>query len=67
VPRTETYHYRQGTLIIDVIDAAARRVIWRGTVQAEVGRHKDPDKRIERLNEAVRQILGRFPPPRQKS
>lgn len=64
--RTETYHYQQGTLIIDVIDATARRVVWRGTVQAEVGLHKDPQKRIERINEAVRRAFERFPPSPRK-
>jgi hypothetical protein len=64
--RTETYHYQQGTLIIDVIDSGARRVVWRGTVQAEVGRHKDPQNRIERINAAVRSAFERFPPSSKK-
>lgn len=64
--RVETYHYKQGTLIVDVIDAAARRLIWRGTVQAEVGMYKDPHKRIERLNAAVHKTLEQFPPTEKK-
>ncbi len=64
-PRVETYQYKQGTLIIDVIDAAARKVVWRGTVEGEVDMYKDPQKRIERLNEAVRRALAQFPPPKK--
>jgi hypothetical protein len=66
VPRTETYQYSQGTLVIDIIDAAARRVIWHGTVQAEVNLQQDPQKRIARLNEAVHKVLEQFPPPKKK-
>ncbi len=33
-------HYKEGTLIIDMIDAQTKRVVWRGYGVGEV--HKDP-------------------------
>jgi hypothetical protein len=43
------------------------RLICRGTVQAEVGMHRDPQKRIERLNGAVHKTLEQFPPTKKTS
>lgn len=66
VPRTETYQYRIGTLIVDVIDAASSKLVWRGTVEGEADVYKDPKKREERLNEAVQKVLAKFPPQPKK-
>jgi hypothetical protein len=43
------------------------RLIWRGTVQVEVGMHREPQKRIGRLNEAVHKTLEQFPPTKKTS
>jgi len=60
---TTTYdvrHYKDGSLIIDVIDAAAKKLIWQGTGNKEIdGPVKDPDKRIP---EAIAMIMASFPP-----
>ncbi len=60
---TTTYdvrHYKDGSLIIDVIDAAAKKLIWQGTGNKEIdGPIKDPDKKIP---EAVAMIMASFPP-----
>jgi len=61
-PRADAYQYRLGTLIVDVIDAASNRLVWRGTVEGEADLYKDPKKREARLNEAVQKVLARFPP-----
>ena len=66
-PRAETYQYRLGTLIVDVIDAASSRLVWRGTVEGEADVYKDPKKREERLNEAVHKVLAKFPPQAKKN
>jgi hypothetical protein len=51
--------YREGTLIIDVIDPATKRIAWRGWgVSDSHDAHMTP----ERLHESVTAILKRFPP-----
>ncbi len=50
--------YREGTLIIDLIDRKARRVIWRGY---GVGEINDPQTAMHDIPEVVRGILGKLP------
>jgi hypothetical protein len=59
---TQVRYYDQGTLLIDVIDAGAQELAWRGTAEAEVHNESSPERRQQRLNEAVTKILDRFPP-----
>ena len=54
--------YEEGTLIIDVVDAATSRLVWRGSAQAEVSGTNTERKKEARLRSAVRRILARFPP-----
>ncbi|HTN43183.1 MAG TPA: DUF4136 domain-containing protein [Nitrospiria bacterium] len=50
---------REGTLILDIIQADSNDVVWQGTAVAEVG---DPSRRKEIIETAVRQLLSVFPP-----
>lgn len=54
--------YEQGTLLLDVLDAKTRQLVWRGTVQAEVYPGLEPAKREERIREAVKKGFSSFPP-----
>ncbi len=54
--------YTQGTLILDIVDAQTKQLIWRGTAQGAVDPSASPQERQERLNEAVSKILEKFPP-----
>jgi len=51
-------HYRQGTLILDIIQGETKEVIWRGSTV----RVTDPSQRETIINEAVKGILSQFPP-----
>jgi hypothetical protein len=62
VPPMVTRQYREGTLILDVVDAGSDKVVWRGSAQAELTGASDPGAREARIREAVRGILERFPP-----
>lgn len=57
--------YRQGTLLLDILSAADRRLIWRGTATGEVYPGLNREARERRLREAVEQVLARFPPPKE--
>jgi len=63
VPVMVTRQYREGTLILDVVDAGADAVVWRGSAQAQLAGSGEPLTRRARIQEAVRRILERFPPP----
>jgi hypothetical protein len=52
--------YEAGTLIIDLVDARRKQLVWRGIAEGELGKkeRKDPAATVER---AVSAIFGRFP------
>ena len=61
---TETVvdQYEEGTLVIDLIDVAERRLVWRGSGTRRLSRDPQPDRLTQRVNEAVDEILAQFPP-----
>jgi len=55
-----TYDYKDGTLMVDVIDAAKKQLIWQGVGNKEIDKpSKNPDQAI---NDAVTKIMASFPP-----
>lgn len=54
--------YREGTLVIDLVDAETRQLVWRGTGQTRLAELKTPEEREERVRRVVEAILARFPP-----
>lgn len=61
--RVRVNEYEAGTLVLDIVDAHTNRVIWRGWAQDSVADMlRDQDKMARKINEAVRQMLARFPP-----
>lgn len=60
---TRVQEYEEGTLIIDVIDPATKKVIWRGRSKARIKDNLSPQERTARINEAVSNILEGFPRP----
>lgn len=57
--RREVHHYKESTLVLDMIDAGLKQLVWRGAGTGVIGRYDDIDKRI---NDAVTAILKDFPP-----
>jgi hypothetical protein len=58
----DVYTYQEGTLILDVVDAASRSLMWRGTASRMVDPSWTPEEREEIVREAVAELLERFPP-----
>lgn len=52
--------YKAGTLIVDLVDARKKQLVWRGIAEGELGKsaQKDPAATIDR---AVSAIFGKFP------
>lgn len=54
------YEYRDGSLIIDLVDASTKKLVWQGTGNKEIDKPlKNPETVIP---EAVAKILATFPP-----
>jgi len=52
-------NYKDGSLIIDIVEAASKKLIWQGTGNSEIDKPlKDPDKQIPA---AVTKIMASFP------
>jgi hypothetical protein len=55
-----TYEYKDGSLIIDVVDAKTDKMIWQGSGNKDID--KAPKNPEEVINAAVAQIMANFPP-----
>jgi hypothetical protein len=56
-------NYKDGSLIIDIVDAKTDKLVWEGIGNKEIDKPaSDPDKAI---NDAVAQIMAGFPPGAQ--
>ena len=51
--------YRDGTLIIDLIDASTHQMVWRGTATDTF----DPGAEAKTVSNAVAKTLDEYPPP----
>jgi hypothetical protein len=51
-----------GTLVIDMADAKAKQVVWRGMGTKEIDTTAKPDKRDKSINKAVEKIFKNYPP-----
>ena len=54
--------YDQGTLLIDVIDVASDKLVWRGVSSQALPDLSDPQRQTEHINATVAAILAQFPP-----
>jgi hypothetical protein len=56
--------YKDGSLIIDIVDAKSQKLVWEGVGNKEIDK---PAKDVEKaLNEAIASILADFPPGAKK-
>jgi Domain of unknown function (DUF4136) len=54
--------FDEGTLILDVAEAGAKRILWRGWAQTDVGELlNDPRAMEKRISESLRMMMQRFP------
>ena len=54
--------YEQGTLVIDFVDAASRKLVWRGTGSKALSSNPTPQNTTATIDTAAREILAQFPP-----
>ena len=57
----------EGTLFIDLIDARKKELAWQGIGKGILVSSKNIDKKVERINEFVTEIMMQYPPvPEEK-
>lgn len=54
--------FTEDSVVIDIIDAATRKMLWRGSVQRVQPVLQTPEERTAYVNETVAAILATFPP-----
>jgi len=63
-PFTQERKYVRGTLVLDMVDAKAARVVWRGWAQADIDDYLDEPEQVEaRVARVIARLLARFPAP----
>jgi hypothetical protein len=60
-PAVDVRQYRDGTLIIDLIDAGSRQMVWRGTATDTF----QPGAEAKAISGAIQKTLAEYPPPAQ--
>lgn len=58
--------YREGTLILDIVDGDSNKLVWRGTAESELSESMDAKESQKLINEAVDEMLEKFPPEPRK-
>lgn len=63
--QTNVDQYEEGTLMLDLIDAKTKQLVWRGTAQSRLKELNTPEERNKRIRDAVNAILERYPPAKK--
>jgi hypothetical protein len=51
-----------GTLIVDLVDARAETIVWRGTITKEINPKAKPEQRDKTINRATEKLFKNYPP-----
>jgi hypothetical protein len=60
-PTTSVRGYQKGTIVVDVVRAAQKRGIWRGSVVTKIEALRELEDRIKRIDDAIDRMFQRFP------
>ncbi|MEE8468354.1 MAG: DUF4136 domain-containing protein, partial [Planctomycetota bacterium] len=63
-PTTQVTSYDEGTLILDLLEARTRKIVWRAALQARVDSDASPKKREKRIIKAVARMMESLPESR---
>lgn len=54
--------YKDGALLVDIVDGTTQRLVWQGTVSAEVDPAMTAKERDERITRVIKAMFEHFPP-----
>ncbi len=52
----------QGSLIVDLVSAKQKMIVWRGKADADLDKPKPPEQRVAVMNDVAKRMLEKFPP-----
>ena len=55
--------YTTGTLVVDLVDPASNKLIWRGVATEALGINPNPEKVSKKVLKVTRSMFRDFPPP----
>jgi hypothetical protein len=59
--RTDVYRYTEGTMNVDLVDAARNRLVWEGIAVGRVTNARDAAARDARIDSTMAEIFARYP------
>ncbi len=59
----DIHRYGEGTLVVDLVDAKTKQMVWRGWASDTFSLDREFKKRVEQTDRAVREVFKEFPPP----
>jgi hypothetical protein len=60
-PSTSMTISEKGTVLIDIVDRAAKRAIWRGSVVTRIHQERTLAERVKRINDGAARLFKEFP------
>jgi hypothetical protein len=54
-----------GTLVVDIYDAANKQLVWTGRATKSLSPSKNQEKNVSNLNKAIAKIMKNYPPPQK--
>ena len=62
---TRVDQFQEGTFILDLIDAEADQLVWRGIAEGVLEDYPTPEQMDREVNDMVKRILSKYPPPQE--
>ncbi len=60
--KSKPHEKKEGTLVLDFVDAKTQSLLWKATATAAVSPAASPEEQQARINEVVAEMLKQFPP-----
>jgi hypothetical protein len=60
----DVYQYKEGTLIVDLIDTRSKQLVWRGEATKTLEEKPSPEQMDRNLREVVGKMFANYPPAR---
>jgi hypothetical protein len=58
----DVYKYKEGTLIVDIVDAATKKLVWRGAAEGALSENPSGPELNYVIDSAVAKMFKSFPP-----
>jgi hypothetical protein len=56
-------HYKRGVLVLDIVDRKSKHLLWRGAIMAEIDMAWPEERKQERCEAVISELLRHYPRP----